>query len=98
CPEMVVIPGGSFTMGSPPAEKDRDGDEGPQRSVSVGRFALGRYAVTRGEFAVFVRATGRRMTGDCTWSRPGFAQTDRHPVVCVNWSDAKAYAAWLSAK
>lgn len=32
------------------------------------------------------------------WRRSGFPQTDRHPVVCVNWIDAQAYAAWLSTK
>ncbi|MFM6829417.1 MAG: formylglycine-generating enzyme family protein [Novosphingobium sp.] len=30
------------------------------------------------------------------WRNPGFAQTDQHPVVCVNLSDARGYAAWLS--
>jgi formylglycine-generating enzyme required for sulfatase activity len=33
-----------------------------------------------------------------SWRSPGFYQDDRHPVVCVNWDDAKAYAAWLSEK
>ncbi|MDH7973220.1 formylglycine-generating enzyme family protein [Sphingomonas sp. AR_OL41] len=32
------------------------------------------------------------------WQHPGFAQTDAHPVVCVNTTDAEAYAAWLSRK
>lgn len=32
------------------------------------------------------------------WTRPGFAQTDAHPVVCVNLEDARAYARWLSAR
>src|SRR5262249_50214597 len=31
-----------------------------------------------------------------SWRYPGFAQNDTHPVVCVNWSDAKAYVVWLS--
>ena len=58
CPEMVVIPAGDFWMGS-----DRDGDEAdrnerPRHRVSVGRFALGRYEVTRGEYEAFVSATG----------------------------------------
>ena len=35
---------------------------------------------------------------DKSWRAPGFAQDDRHPVVCVNWNDAKAYAEWLSSK
>ena len=33
-----------------------------------------------------------------SWDAPGFPQTDNHPVVCVSWFDAKAYAAWLSRK
>ena len=33
-----------------------------------------------------------------TWRSPGFSQTDSHPVVCVSWSDAKAYVAWLGRK
>ncbi|MFA7243306.1 MAG: SUMF1/EgtB/PvdO family nonheme iron enzyme [Sulfuricellaceae bacterium] len=58
CPEMVVIPAGSFIMGSPADEKGRDNDEGPQHEVSVKSFALGRTEVTVGEFRRFVRATG----------------------------------------
>jgi formylglycine-generating enzyme len=33
-----------------------------------------------------------------SWRNPGFAQTKRDPVVCVNWYDATAYATWLSKK
>lgn len=32
------------------------------------------------------------------WMRPGFVQTDAHPVVCVNLADARAYAIWLSGQ
>ncbi len=115
CPEMVVIPSGTFTMGSPEDEKDRSSVEGPQHTVTIGRrFAVAKYPVTRGEFAAFVRETGRRADGGCvvyrrernlfetdaskSWRDPGFAQTDRHPVVCVTWHDAKAYTEWLSLK
>ena len=77
-------------------------------------FALGKYSVTVGEFRRFAAATGRKQDGECDvdanfdanwkardgygWWNPGFKQTERDPVVCVNWHDAVAYAAWLSAE
>ena len=109
CPEMVVAPPGRFTMGSPKDEPERFESE-DLLSVTVGKpFAVGRFAVTRGEFAAFVTATGHKTEGGCyaytgtewkqqadrNWRSPGFTQNDRHPVVCVNWDDAKAYVAWL---
>jgi len=87
--------------------------EHPQHAVNIGRsFALGKYHVTREEFAAFVRDTGYSIRGGCTlwanhryeqrvdtgWQNPGFTQTDRDPVVCVSWQDAKAYVAWLNEK
>ena len=112
CPEMVVIPAGSFDMGSPASESDRDNDEGPQHRVSVKPFAAGKYEVTRGQFAAFVNATGHNAGNECytfeggkaekrsgrNWQNSGYSQADNHPVVCLNWDDAKAYAAWLSSK
>jgi formylglycine-generating enzyme required for sulfatase activity len=103
---MVVIPAGTFTMGSPPDEEGDD-DEGPQREVRVERFALGRTEVTVDQFGAFVDATGHE-AGGCrdgseweydpnkSWRDPGFAQTGRHPVPCVSWHDAQAYVDWLS--
>jgi formylglycine-generating enzyme required for sulfatase activity len=46
-PEMVVIPAGSFMLGSPESEPGRDRNEGPQHRVDVGRFAIGKYPVTQ---------------------------------------------------
>jgi formylglycine-generating enzyme required for sulfatase activity len=93
-PEMVVVPAGKFTMGSPDDEPEIDGNEGPRHEVTFARpFAVGRHAVTRGQFAAFVNATGHK-TSD-RWRNPGFKQDDSHPVVCIRWEDAKAYAAWL---
>ena len=109
CPEMVVAPAGRFRMGS----ASGDDDERPVHPVTFARpFAVGVYEVTRGEFARFVEATGRSMGDSCWtveggegewrsgrhWRRPGFSQTDAHPVVCVNWEDAQAYVAWLSGE
>ncbi len=56
CPEMVVIPNGSFTMGSPKTEQGRDDDEDLPHRVNFQRpFALGKYEVTRAEFAAFAQ-------------------------------------------
>jgi formylglycine-generating enzyme required for sulfatase activity len=61
CPQLVVIPAGQFTMGADPKRGNPpeviDPRETPEHRVSVPSFAAGRFAVTRGEFAAFVRAT-----------------------------------------
>jgi formylglycine-generating enzyme required for sulfatase activity len=108
---MVVIPAGHFLMGSPADEAGRDVIEGPQHAVTIGKFAVGKYDVTRGEWRTFATATHRPTIDGCQWVGPtqdhektsnwhklDFVQTDRHPVVCVTWQDAQEYARWLSAK
>ncbi len=111
CPEMVVIPAGTFLMGSPEKEEGRYGDEGPQHKVTIGaRFAIGRTPVTVGEYRQFVEVTHHRHEGGMrvwtgsewkddaskSWQDPGFAQADRNPVVGVSWRDAVAYCEWLA--
>ena len=104
CPEMVVLPAGKFTMGSPEGERGREDDEGPQRQVTIPKpFAMGKYEVTVAQYAEFVREA-KHKTGNCfypqggSWRDPGFKQTNNHPVVCVNWDDASTYVYWLSVK
>lgn len=111
CPEMVVIPAGRFMMGSSDTDAEGAANERPQHEVVIAQaFAMGRYEVTRAQFARFVRATQRdmhRCAGENQpWSgkwdhehdyvNPGFNQTDHDPVVCVSWDDADEYAQWLS--
>jgi formylglycine-generating enzyme required for sulfatase activity len=99
CPEMVVVPAGSFTMGSPGSERDRYTDEGPQHVVTIGGpFAVGRLHVTRDQFAVFAKETRYAAHSGCSWSDLTFPREGTHPVVCVNWDDANAYANWLAKK
>jgi formylglycine-generating enzyme required for sulfatase activity len=109
CPEMVVVPAGSFTMGSPGGEKDRSSDEGPQHTVTIGRqFAVGKLHVTVDQFGAFVKESGYQTSTTCakwlsgnsdgSWRYPGFVQEGSHPVVCVSWDDADAYATWLTKK
>lgn len=110
-PEMVVVPAGEFIMGSPENEPERVDAEGPMHQVKLANpFSVGRHAVTRGQFAAFVNNTNYKMEGgaytwrgskwkhdaNASWCNPGFHQDDNHPVVCVNWNDARAYVAWLS--
>jgi sulfatase modifying factor 1 len=94
---------------APDSETD---DERPQHVVTFKKpFALGQYPVTRGEFAAYVeethqdpqgcfmpRDTNVVLTQGLSWRNPGFAQTDRDPVVCVSFEDATRYVKWLSTK
>ena len=113
CPQMVVVPSGSYRMGSPSHEEGRDDDEGPVHEVRIGEpFAVGVYEVTRGQWSAFVSETGHYAGNSCgtyengewesrsgrSWSNPGYSQSDAHPVVCVNWDDARTYVEWLSRK
>lgn len=73
CPEIVVVPPGSFTMGWDGAEPVREGEirryEGPERVVTIARsFGVGKHEVTNGQFAAFIDATGYEMSQGCyTW-------------------------------
>jgi len=93
-PEMVRIPAGRFMMGAPQGAEGRYVNDSPRHEVAVQAFALGKYAVTRGEFARFAATTG--YDAGKGWRNPGFAQTDKHPVIHVSWDDAQAYVRWLN--
>jgi formylglycine-generating enzyme required for sulfatase activity len=108
CPEMMVVPAGSFTMGSPTGEPGRSADEGPQHTVTIARpSAVGRFAVTFDEWDACAADGGCNQVevlaglgnvlkpykpSDDGWGR------GRRPVINVSWDDAKAYVAWLSKK
>lgn len=94
CPEMVVVPAGSFMMGSPESEAGRDDDEGRQRRVTIGRpFAVGKFEVTFAEWEACVANGGcEQEPSDSGWGR------GRRPVIIVSWNDAQAYLRWLSGE
>lgn len=99
CPWLRVLPPGRFLMGSSEKEQGHQADESPQHEVTIqARFAVMEAEVTRGQFAPFARETGYKPTSGCDWQKPGYDQTDQHPVVCIDWNDAVAYAKWLSGK
>ncbi len=94
CPEMVLIPAGSFTMGSPASEQGRKNDEGPQHNVTISRpFAAGKFEVSFDEWDACVRASGCSYNPrDQGWGR------GKRPVINVSWQDARQYMEWLSKK
>ncbi|MGO9483548.1 MAG: formylglycine-generating enzyme family protein [Rhodomicrobium sp.] len=95
CPEMVVVPAGSFTMGSPSSEEYHRADESPQHEVRISKpFAVGRSAVTFAEWDACAAGGG---CGGYKPSDQGWGREDR-PVINVSWDDAKAYVKWLSGK
>ncbi|WP_296710498.1 SUMF1/EgtB/PvdO family nonheme iron enzyme [Rhodoblastus sp.] len=91
-------------------EDDTPGSGGSPVAIKIAApFAVSRSEITRGEYAAFAADTRRSADGGCfgrsgalkldpalSWRDPGFPQDDRHPVVCVNYEDARAYAEWLS--
>src|SRR5262249_40924639 len=94
CPEMVVVPSGTFMMGSPANEPQRYEEEGQGRVAIAAPFAVGRFAGTFDEWDACLA------DGGCSGPTPadGGWGRGKHPVINVNWDDATAYAAWLSRK
>jgi formylglycine-generating enzyme required for sulfatase activity len=91
CPEMIVVPAGKFTMGSPETEKGRDKNEGPQHGVTIAKpFAASMFDVTFGEWDACAAH------GDCDphIKDSGFGR-GQQPVINVSWDDAQTYVAWL---
>ena len=111
CPLMKVVPPGRFNQGSVKGERDSSSFELPRHVVTIQYpFAMSVNDVTVGDFREFAAATNRAMNGcdvydgewvfrqTASWTDPGFVQTALHPVTCVSWNDATAYARWLSMK
>jgi formylglycine-generating enzyme required for sulfatase activity len=118
CSEMIVLPSGKYMMGAT-EEEFRGKDEyrfmytieTPRHEATVKTFALGKFDVTRGQFAAFAEETGFNGKGcyifdgkqwltdmRADWRNPGFQQTDSDPVVCVSWNDAQKFIDWLNSK
>ncbi|HOC57396.1 MAG TPA: formylglycine-generating enzyme family protein [Verrucomicrobiota bacterium] len=87
-PNMVWIPCGTFTMGSPASEPASYSDERPQTHVTLSQgFWLGKYEVTQGEYLSVMGSNPSYFTGDLS-----------RPVERVSWDDAVAYCAALTQR
>ena len=95
CPEMVVIPLGSFTMGSPASERGSKETEKPRHQVTITNpLAVGVFEVMFEEWDACVRA------GGCNGFRPSDENWGRgnRPVINVSWNDTQTYLQWLSER
>lgn len=112
-PTMIEILPGRVVVGAELDDWAAGEDEFPRHEVHLKkRFRLSQMPVTRGDFLVFVSATGYASQNACRvssalgwandehadWRNPGFDQSDEHPAVCVSWKDAQAYIEWLNEK
>src|SRR5262249_32033606 len=105
CPEMVVVPAGSFMMGSPENEVGRESNEGPQRLVTISTpFAVAKFEITSAEACACLAHGGCADIGGVS---PGDAieavlrrylnvAFDLGPATFVSWDKAKQYVAWIA--
>jgi formylglycine-generating enzyme required for sulfatase activity/uncharacterized caspase-like protein len=82
--EMVEIPAGSLKMGSPSGEKGRSENEGPQHTVNVPSFFMGKFAVTQEQYQQVMGSNPSRFKGV------------KRPVETVSWNDAMKFCEKLS--
>ena len=84
--EMVSIPGGKFTIGSPESEQERYSNEGPQREITIKPFFIGKLPITQAQWQALMG------------SNPSKFKAANHPVETVTWDDAVAFCQELSKK
>jgi len=101
--DMVLIPPGEFTMGTPEGS-DGFPDEHPERRVYLSGYLIDRFEITNQAYAAFVQATGHRAPENSNqaatlWANnqplPGIEQ---HPVVNVSWDDSATYCRWVGKR
>lgn len=91
CSEMIVIPAGSFTMGSPATEEGAIIHEDPQHSVTIAKpFAVSKFDLTFADWDACVSV------GGCPQITDGGSGRGTKPVINASWDDAQQYVAWLS--
>ena len=93
---MVLVPAGAFLMGSPAGEGSDD--ERPQHRVSLDAFEIDRYEVTVAEYQGCVDAGTCSAPGTDTSCNWGVGGRERHPVNCIDWSQAKAHCEWAGKR
>ena len=89
---MLLIPEGPFTMGS----NDGFGNERPEHTVWLPRYAIDQYEVTIGLYVKFMQATVQKPP--TTWDEDSVTVAPDRPAVGLNWYDADAYCKWAGKR
>ena len=110
--DMVAIPGGTYMMGTPAAEKGRDANEGPQHPVTIAPFWMAKFETTWDIYDLFskqpengVKTAERKPRLDgVTGPTPTYGDAtydhphDQHPALCMSQHAAMEFCRWLSFK
>ncbi|RJR12294.1 hypothetical protein C4588_02400 [Candidatus Parcubacteria bacterium] len=86
--DMILIPAGSFWMGSNTGEEN----EKPVHKIHLDSYYIDKCPITNAQFDKFTQETGYKGKGE--WRKYYRPETADHPVVAVNWFEAIAYAEW----
>ena len=84
--EMIAIPGGTFWMGSPANEAERDDHESPQHQVTVPSFFMGKYPLTQAQYQAIMGYN------------PSYFIGNNRPVETVSWDHAVTFCRKLSQR
>jgi formylglycine-generating enzyme required for sulfatase activity len=96
--ELVLIPTGSFYMGSPSSEKGRTVDEGPVRKVIITKpFYIGKYEVTQDQWKTMMGTTVREQSSKLYNGLPLYGEGGDYPIYWVSWHDAIAFCKKLGS-
>lgn len=114
CPAMIVVGPGEFVMGWDGGTMEDRYEGPERTVTIGYSFAVGQFEITNAQYRRFVEDTGHVSGTDCyiwngetwavepgaSWIDPGYgrAPRDNEPAACVDWNDAKAYAAWLAQR
>jgi len=96
--ELVLIPAGSFCMGSASSEKGRAGDEGPVRRVQITRpFYMGKYEVTQVQWKAVMGATVQQQRTKAAAGLPLYGVGSDYPIYWISWDEAVAFCKKLGS-
>jgi formylglycine-generating enzyme required for sulfatase activity/uncharacterized caspase-like protein len=94
--DMVLVPAGSFTMGSPSDEPYRRFNEGPQHHVTLPAFFMSAFPITQAQWSAVVMAHPGRVERDLSPSPSTFREIDL-PVETISWNQAVEFCLRLTA-